>query len=177
MVVNTAPAHGPIEGEWFEVNPSAINRDLFKGSRSDSRQERTRQLIREAFEEWDSHPEKYGGPFETMFPEKTRSVMTVQEMEDLASRLGDEMADWVHQSLEWAQRIANGESWEDVCNKPDTAKWYRLVRDKGKNWYWWVSGSRRILDRRPASDVDSYHFTPNYWIIYTVVLAVRSKRH
>lgn len=47
------------------------------------------------------------------------------------------MADWVEQALEWAQRIHNGETWESICNEPDTAKYYRLII--------WKSGFAKII--------------------------------
>ena len=41
----------PTEEKWFRVTPLAIDQNLFKKERSDTRQEDTRQLILEAFEE------------------------------------------------------------------------------------------------------------------------------
>jgi len=62
-----------------------------------------------------------------MFPIKTWKVKSVQELEALACKNGNYLATWVEQALEWAQRIQNGESWEDLCNMPDTSKWCRLI--------------------------------------------------
>ena len=117
----------PTEGEWFEVNIQTINQELFKDKRADRDQEKTRQLILEAFEEVKKDPEKYGRKFRTMMPKKTWNVLTVDGLKLLARTFDGNMADWVEQSLEWAQRIDNGESWENVCNEPDTANWYRLI--------------------------------------------------
>ena len=117
----------PTEGEWFEVKPQAIDQKLFEKEREDKRQERTRQLILEAFVEMKNKPEKYGKNFKTMMPKKTWSSKTVTQLKEMASKMGDHNANWVEQALEWAQRIANGESWEDICNAKDTANWYRLV--------------------------------------------------
>ena len=116
----------PTEGEWFEVNPQAINQSLFQKERIDENQEKTRQLILEAFEEVKKAPEKYG-QFKTMMPKKEWSSATIAELQEYAKRIGDNMADWVEQAMEWAQCIANGESWENVCNVPDVANWYRLI--------------------------------------------------
>lgn len=58
-------------------------------------------------------------------------------MEEFARSMGGHIADWVEQSLEWAQRIVNGETWEAICNNPDTANWYRLVK--------WKYGKTRII--------------------------------
>lgn len=140
------------EDQCFEVNPQTINQSLFQKKRKDERQERTRKLILEAFAEVKSSPEKYGRKFKTMMPKKTWTSKTVEELKQLACKLGDHNADLVEQALEWAQRICNGESWEAICNDADTANWYRLV--VWKNGYArLVGGSRVDDDSLPASDV------------------------
>lgn len=115
------------EGKYFDVIPKDINPKLFSEKREDPTQEWTRQIILEAFANVSQKPEKYAKPFKTMIPKKTWSSKTVKELKEFASNLGNHMADWVEQALEWAQRIANGETWEAVCNQPDTSKWYRLI--------------------------------------------------
>ena len=60
-------------------------------------------------------------------PEKDWIDKTVIQLKELACELGDHNADWVEQALEWAQRISNGESWKTLCEKEDTANWYRLI--------------------------------------------------
>lgn len=92
-----------------------------------ARQEKTRKLILEAFDEVKANPEKYGKPFKTLRPKMTWSWKTGEELKELASSLGDHIADWVEQALEWAQRIQNGETWQDICNKPEYYEWYRAV--------------------------------------------------
>ena len=104
-----------------------------------------------------NYPEKFGRPFKTMMPEKTWSSRTVSELKKLACRLGGHNADWVEQALEWAQRIHNGESWEAVCNEPDTANWYRLVVWKN-SFVRLIGGSVEVNDASPASDVSSYNY-------------------
>ena len=116
----------PTEGKWFRVNPLAIDQNLFKEKREDLMQDKTRKLILQAFKELKKHPER-NKAFKTLIPEKTWEVETVGGLKKMASQLGDHIADWVEQALEWAQRIENGESWEALCNKADTANWYRLV--------------------------------------------------
>lgn len=142
----------PTEGKYFAVNPSSIDQSLFQQERNDIEQEKMRRVIVKAFAEVKNNPAKYSKPFKTMIPKKKWSEKTVWELKELAENLGDHIADWVEQALEWAQRITNGETWKFVCNDPDTAKWYRLVI--------WKNGHARIVggatenhNENPASDV------------------------
>lgn len=144
-------AEKPTVGKWFKVNPLAIDQNLFREKRRDSRQEETRQIILAAFEEMKKNP-KYEKPFMTFIPKKTWESKNVGELKELASKLGNHNADWVEQTLEWAQRIANGETWEAVCNKKDTANWYRLVAWEN-GYYRLVGGSRNCCDDYSASYV------------------------
>ena len=150
----------PTEGVPFEVNPSGIDRKLFQEEREDSRQEWTRQLILEAFTKMDEDPTRYGNSFKTLMPEKTWRWKYVRDLIKLANKLGDHIADWVEQALEWAQRISNGETWEDICNNPDTANWYRLFKWKN-GYYRLVGGSRGNDDDSPASDVNYNYCNSN----------------
>ena len=143
----------PTEGEWFEVKPQDINQKLFRRKRKDEEQERVRKIIIEAFVEMKENPEEYGRSFKTMMPEKTWDSKTVFELKKMACQLGDHNANWVEQALEWAQRIANGESWEAICDDVDTANWYRLV-------VWKYGYTRRVGGS--SVDCDKY-------ILYTLV--------
>lgn len=95
------------------------------------------------------NPEEYGRSFKTMMPEKTWDSKTVFELKKMACQLGDHNANWVEQALEWAQRIANGESWEAICYDVDTANWYRLV-------VWKYGYTRRVGGS--SVDCDKYIF-------------------
>lgn len=145
-------AKRPKEGKWFEVKPNAIDQKLFEEEREDPKQEKTRQLILEAFAELNHHPQRYGRNFKTMFPKKTWEHAVVRQVQDMATQLGDHLADWVEQALEWAQRISNGETWETLCNYRDRAKWERMVVWKGGHLKI-VGGSRYIINNfdAPAS--------------------------
>ena len=145
----TKVARIPTEGKWFKVNPLAIDQNLFKEERENSMQETTRQYILEAFEEMKMNS-KYAKPFKTMIPKKTWETKSVEELKKLAQRLGNHNADWVEQALEWAQRISNGESWDEICNKQDTANWYRLVVWKC-GYARLVGGSRNGIGSNPLS--------------------------
>ena len=169
--LSTQTTEKPTEGKRFDVNPLVINQKLFKKKREDSRQESTRKLIVEAFSEVKKNPEKYAKPFQTLMPKKTWSSKTVAELKELAESLGDCIADWVHQALEWAQRIDNGQSWEAICNESDTANWYRLV--VWKNGYTrLVGGSRKSDISEPSSYVDSRSYDSYDRIGGTVPLVV-----
>ena len=169
---NTKAIQGPIEGKWFEVNPQAINQKLFQEERYNWRQEQTRKFILEAFTEVKNNPEKYGRPFKTMMPEKTwNGYITVAQIEKLTSKLGDHIADWVEQALEWAQRIHNGESWEAVCNEPDTANWHRLVVWKA-GYVRLIGGSVKGSGNDPVSDVNESNYYSRGRIYSTVPLVV-----
>jgi len=160
----------PMEGKWFKVEPLTIDQNLFKEKRKNPSQERTRQLILEAFEEMKKNL-KYAKSFKTMILEKTWSSKNVGELKELASKFGDHNADWVEQALEWAQRIANGEAWKDICNKADTANWYRLVIWKN-GCARLVGGSREDYVNSPASDISGSTFFDLSFIIRAVPLVV-----
>ena len=114
-----------------KVNPLRINQKLFEEKREDRQQEKVREIILDAFEELESNPLRYGRAFETLIPEKKEFENTnAQDLINQANEVGDHIADWVEQALEWAQRIFNGETWEAVCNAPDNCQYFRLVK-----WY------------------------------------------
>lgn len=167
-------AQKPTEGEWFEVKPQAINQKLFETKRPAVRQENTRRLILEAFVEMQNEPEKYAKKFFTMMPKKTWRHKTFVELEEMASKLGDHNANWVEQALEWAQRIANGESWEAICNDNDTANWYRLVVWKS-GYARHVGGSVCNNHDLPASCVADFDCSELDSLEYTVPLVVSYK--
>lgn len=142
----------PTEGKLFEVKPLEIDRSFFQKKRKDKNQDKIRHIIKEAFAELDRYHEKYASPFYTLIPEKTWDGFLVNTsiLNKYANNLGGYMADWVEQALEWAQRICNGESWEAVCNEPDTANWYRVV--VWKNGYCVnIGGSRKAQDNSTIS--------------------------
>ena len=130
-------AEKPTEGKWYQVNPRTITIGLFENERSDKRQELIRKIILEAFVEAHKNS-KYYEPFETMVPNRTEEHFFEKELKILAQKIGDSQTDWVEQALEWAQRISNGETWENLCNKPDYNKWFRLI--VGKNDESWIIG-------------------------------------
>ena len=109
-------------------------------------------------------------------PEKKwNGYKTVAELKAYANDLDGQMADWVEQALEWAQRLFNGESWETICNNADTANWYRVILWKN-GCYRLVGGSREDDNLNPASDVFDYDCSSNDGIINTVPLVVLKKK-
>lgn len=145
-------AKAPTEGKMFEVNMAKINKSLFRKRRNDWRQEKTRKRIIEAFKEVDMFPEKYGNVFYTYIPRKMwNTEKTMFEFEQYANTLGGCMSNWVEQALEWAQRISNGETWEEICNYVDTAKFFRVIIGKDSS-HIIVGGSRELHYGSPATN-------------------------
>lgn len=164
----------PTQGKWFEVNPSAIDQEIFDFERKDKNQEQARQIILDAFVELKNDP-KYAKSFRTKFPPKNWKTKTVDELKELANENGCHIADWVEQALEWAQRIANGELWENICNNPDTSNWYRLVLSKYKNHKLLVGGSVEMEANCSSTDVQQFDEQCYSKLNYTVPLIVRYK--
>lgn len=157
----------------FEVKPKTIKPIIFAELREDLVQEGTRQAILMALTELKLNPEKYGKKFVTAIPDKEWGVKTVRELQKYAESLGGHMADWVEQALEWAQRISNGETWESVCNKPDSSNWYRaVISNAWKNEVKLVGGSCKCGDNKPEVTVSEYSFEPDYAFRDTVPLVV-----
>lgn len=168
-------AHAPREGEPFRINPLGIDRSSFEKTMKDSKQEWTRKIIQEAFAEVDKYPEIYASQFYTLVPKKKRDdYKTVAELQKYADDLGGIMADWVEQALEWAQRIYNGESWEDICNYADTASWHRMIIWKDADFRI-VGGSRNSYNDNPASCVSGGGVNSKYKTKIAVPLVVFKK--
>jgi len=162
----------PREGEWFEVNPSSINRELFFEERTDWQQEQARTLIVKAFAKWDKkrRPDRC---FETLVPKMTwKNGKSVRENRRIARSLGDKMANWVEEALEWAQRITNGESWEKLCNESDTNSMYRLITwENGHSRI--VGGSVEAKDPCSTTDVLDQNFKSDCQMGFTVPKVVK----
>ena len=164
-------AQVPTEDKWFQVNPLGIDQELFNQPREDIKQERVRKIILSAFEEMKKNS-KYLRPFKTMMPKKSWSSKTIIEIKELACELGDHNADMYEQALEWAQRIANGETWESICNEPDNSNWYRVIIWKNGNARIF-GGSRMCENKNPATTI-YFHFYTNYKVIKHMVPLVVS---
>ena len=117
----------PIEGVHFDINPLAIERSLFEKAREDPEQEETRKSILNALKMVDERPDKYGKPFKTLRIKALGTWGNFESLRKMAIKKGHHMADGVETALELAQRIANGESWECICNEPDDASWFRAI--------------------------------------------------
>lgn len=158
-------AKPPAINKWFEVKPLAIDQTLFQNKRKDKKQEEKRQIILEAFIQLEFYPEKYAKNFKTMISDLVYRGGTPGDLRDYAESHGDHMADWVEQSLVWAQRIANGESWETVCNKPDTIKWPRIVDWKSYKFKKIGGSGRYCAGLNPASHIskEDYRVTDNFY--------------
>lgn len=130
-----------VQEDWYEVNPKSINPGFFNDEKEDTKQEATRRIILGALAKVESEPEKYAKPFKLIIPNKMWSEESLEWFEKIAENFGGHVADWVEQGLEWAQRIMNGEKWEDLCNSPDTSKWYRVIIWRN-DWAHLIGGSK-----------------------------------
>ena len=163
----------PQEGRWFRVDPMTIDQEIFDFERKDKNQEKTRQYILDAFVEVLNNP-KYKHPFYTYIPAKEWKEKTYEGFETLAFEVGGHIATWVHQALEWAQRIANGESWKSICNEEDKTNWYRLVN--GKNEELWLVGAAKLDDTHfPATDILMQRYSSKEKFGVAVPLVVKYK--
>ena len=160
--------------EWFTVNPETIHRAFFDRKRQDSNQEKTRLIILSALQEVYKNEEKYGKPFEIMRSKNVFESISVKELEKIAnSEEGCRLADDVEVALEWAQRIINGESWENLCNSSDNKNWGSLVKWKGE--YKIVGGARNNCCCIPATSVSYVSFKQGDIIVHGVPLIARRK--
>ena len=107
-------AHPLVKGEWVEVNPKTIKRELF-AQEVDEKDENARKLICEAFKEMKKKPYKYARKFKVRIPEKVDYYdKRFSEIMDSLSEKNQHIADWVELALVWAQRISNGETWSNL---------------------------------------------------------------
>lgn len=157
------------EGKWFQVNPEDIDEKLFEEPRENSAQEETRRMIVKALAKVKEFPEKYGNPFETMVPTKTWEAKSINQLKEVACCLGDHMGDCTEQALEWAQRISNGEKWENICNKPDNANWKRFVICNDEFGYF-IGGSVCINDTGAPTKRTRHYCKQNSEIYYAHVV-------
>ena len=103
-----------LQPDWFEVNPSTINQELFKKKREDPQEEKVRKLILDAFSEARKKPEKYSKKFQTLILKKKWKQKTIKEFREIAMNYDGFIANWVHYGFMCAQRIHNGEEWNEV---------------------------------------------------------------
>lgn len=162
----------PIEAKWFEVDPACLNLRLFMSPRNHVKQEETRLLILDAIKILEESPEKYGKPFKTLIPKRLPKESSIKECYDLARIYLGHMATWAEQALEWAQRINNGETWEELCNKPDTISNFRLIE--------WKNGEVRLAGgaakgqlKLPASNIGKTDWYLNDKVLHAVPLVVK----
>ena len=157
----------PMEGIPFEVKPLSINWDLFATERTAVNQENARRLILMAYDQVKKYPEKYAQPFKTIMPIKVWDYASMWFLTRVAEHMGGDVTDMVEWALQLAQRLHNGETWDDVCEKPDTANWYRVVKEKS---YYFVGGSRKLKHTFPASRLGCAYYGYNGELNYAVPL-------
>ena len=144
----------PAVGKAFLVRPMLIDRSFFGSSRRKKLHEVIRLLICQAFDELDKYPEKYSQDFVTIIPKKTWNVKTVSELQIYARENKCFIANWVYQVLEWAQRIQNGETWDDVCVYADYLDCRRIVL-WNNGFYRKVGDTLTSKTANPATHIDT----------------------
>lgn len=172
----------------FDVDPRLIDQTLFQEKREDQLEENTRIIILEAFEELKNNPEKYDKPFQTLWIKKTWDYKTVEELEYMVKNVGGHMTDWVEQSFEWAQRIANCEAWKHIRTVPYADDWawqiirnipspdeqYRLVRWKNGKPIFVSTGWDDYSDSYVGSNNNGFVYNGNYYPDCRLMCAVPS---
>lgn len=141
----------PEPDKWFRVDIRTIDSVLFEEKRSDRQQEIVRKMIRLSLDE-----AKHGfcyPVFYTTFPTKNWNKLSINRIVMMSEdKIGDGIATIIMQGLEWAQRISNNESWEQLCNRPDQNQFYRMVKWYIPESFKKIGGSRAIGDRNPETD-------------------------
>lgn len=153
LVSSLRIAATPKEGELFIVSPSKIDKTLFLKERENAKQEAVRKIILKAIGEMEKNP-KYQEVFATLVPLKTWNTVNMSQFNSIANCYEGTISNWCEQALEWAQRISNGESWEKICNQPDSLMWYRIVIWRDKR-YRIIGGARQssINNENPPTEI------------------------
>ncbi len=163
----------PVEGKWFLVNPAKLDFNFLDAPRRNTKEEETRILITDAMHELEKYPEKYNSPFRTLVPIcKVSTAKVINDFRRFSQNSGDGIADWVHQALEWAQRINNGESWNDICIKPDRMRCYRLIEWKN-GFIRFVGGTNLGSFKCAATAVGKTDWKMKDKVFYAVPLIVK----
>lgn len=160
------------EGKYFNVNPHLMELRFFEEAEcKNTLQEWTRDQIVEVLKEVRRNPKKYAKPFKIKWVKKEWEIKTLKELKEMAVKEGEHATRRVHQVLEWAQRIVNGETWEAVCNAPDTAEHYRLVQWDDDEWRV-IGGSKKANHNSPASSMDYSLSNDDARLEYTTISVV-----
>ena len=181
-------AKEPTDGKCFKVELKTINIYLFLEERKDEPQELIRKIILKAIIKAWKKPKKYD-VFYLLIPKKKwvyrgKKYITVGKAMDFAEKVGGYTETWIEEALGWAQRITNGggseESWDSVCNKPDTIKWYRLFIWKDSKIHI-VGGAAANAEHNifPSADIseDCYNSDEKFFDVVPGVVIKRSTVH
>lgn len=148
------------EGKWIKVVPEWICEGLFSTPRESREEEQLRRKIVVALAEAKKN-EKYKKTFYFLVPKEPENKTFNQILAD-AKKENLAIMDWVWQGLEWAFRITQGESWENICLNPDTSSWFRVIKSKESTYEVW-GGARRLSAHIPEttclSTIRNYEYT------------------
>lgn len=119
--------HQKNNGERIVIDISNINEEIFAEKRNYIYEEWVRCCIIKALKEAREIPQ-YNQPFEIVHINLPRKVMSIESILKYIKKPEEAMTNRLDETLRWAQILSNGEkSWEDLCRKPDTASFPRLV--------------------------------------------------
>lgn len=175
----------PIElkvGEWFRIDRDVINKRI-----EEIRYECNRTELKGIWKRFsesnkiaNENPSKYPRIIETYIFEHNRNweleYKTEQQMRDMCKEVGDGMVDEVIFYLELQMRICNGESMEDLFDKPDKLPRKRIIElANGRTGY--SGGGYENKVKFPPGVLCTLEFTPDYSLgIYTPYAFRRVKK-
>ena len=157
-------------GEWFRIDRKVINKSKEEIRQKCNKAGNLGKAYWKRFEESnkiaDKNPEQYPRLIETYIFKHSWEFKTEQEMRDMCKEVGDGICDEVICDLELQMRICNGESVNDLFQKPDKLPCVRLIKRRiGGSKYF--GGGVDNNDNDPPARYKSYR--SNYDICHHYV--------
>lgn len=159
-------------GKWFRIDREIIEKSKEEIRRKCNQVGAKGGKLWKRFEEMnkiaDKNPDQYPRLIETYIFEKNWDFKIEQRMRDMCENIGDGMCDEVICNLELQMRICNGESVDDLINKPDKLPNVRLVKLRNGDTGYFGGGVDNNSNNPPAvfcrdnfdPDFKDYNYTP-----------------
>lgn len=150
-------------GEWFLIDREVIDKSKEKirckcyaagteGKKLWKRFEKSNKIA-------DENPDQYPRLIETYIFKHNWDFKTEQEMRDMSEEIGEGMCDEIICDFELQMRICNGESVDDLLQKPDKLPRRRAIKFRnGRSGYF--GGSADFNDNGSPADLFSRNFDP-----------------